>query len=386
VILLGSSGFEERQEDHVSQIFRPNTARVADMIEAAAYAIVICDAAGRIRLVNTQTERLFGFPAAELLGQPVDFLLPYRTLQLDPGGQADDVRRLRALLTGIGQETIGRRRDGSEIPVDVTSRPLETDEGLLTVVTIRDVSLLKRTLQVLGDSVRRLQETDRARVKLLTHLVRAQEEERKRLAADIYDDTIQAITVASLRLQQLRRRLGDPGDRKLLTRLEETMQLAIGRLHHLVFDLWPPGFERGGFLAAVQQCLQQLRAETGAVVIFDHELSADLPTETQVLAYRLAQEALTNVRRHAHSSTVRVRLREVGDGVLATVSDDGIGYDPRTAGARTGHLGLTLMHERALIAGGWCRTEGTPGGGATVEFWIPRIDEAADRPEEHSML
>jgi signal transduction histidine kinase len=101
-------------------------------------------------------------------------------------------------------------------------------------------------------------------------------------------------------------------------------------------------------------------------------LEEEPPTQTRVLIYRIAQDALMNVRLHAHASHVLVRLSGVDDGCLVEVIDDGVGYNPLEAEAEPGHLGLTLMRDRAEIMGGWCRIESAPGAGTTVEFWVPR--------------
>jgi len=90
-----------------------------------------------------------------------------------------------------------------------------------------------------------------------------------------------------------------------------------------------------------------------------------------MLIYRIVREALLNVRKHARARTVRVQLRDVSDGYLVRIVDDGVGYSPAEVEDRPGHLGLTLMQERAHAGGGWCRIESMPGGGTTVEFWVP---------------
>ena len=214
-----------------------------------------------------------------------------------------------------------------------------------------------------------LLKSDRQRQLLLTQLVRAQEDERKRIAAGIHDDPLQAVTAASLRLQQLRRRLRAPADRELLAMVEETVQQAIGRLRHLTFDLQPPPADLG-LVASLTAYLEQLRSDTGATYTVDNRLRFEPSADVQLLVYRIAQEALANIRRHARARTVTVRLTTVDDGCLVVISDDGIGYQPGLE-PTPGHLGVPLMVERAQIAGGWCRIEGTPGSGTTVEFWIP---------------
>ncbi|WP_199848230.1 sensor histidine kinase, partial [Streptomyces dysideae] len=197
------------------------------------------------------------------------------------------------------------------------------------------------------------------------------EEERRRIAADIHDDTIQVITAAGLRLQQLRRRLTDPKDVQVMDKLDETLKLSLSRLRQLIFDLRPASLEHGSLAAALQTFLERMRAEIGVQYRFEERLQTALPVETMVLVYRTAQEALTNVRKHARAKMVRVQLLGVDDGCLMRIVDDGVGYDPLEVESRPGHLGLTLIHERAQMAGGWSRVESEPGSGTTVEFWVP---------------
>ena len=92
------------------------------------------------------------------------------------------------------------------------------------------------------------------------------------------------------------------------------------------------------------------------------------------LIYRTAQEALMNVRKHARAKTVHVQLLGLDEGCLVRIVDDGQGYNPLEVESRPGHLGLSLIQERAQIAGGWCRIESAPGAGTTVEFWVPLGD------------
>jgi signal transduction histidine kinase len=92
-----------------------------------------------------------------------------------------------------------------------------------------------------------------------------------------------------------------------------------------------------------------------------------------VIAYRICQEAVTNIRMHAAATQVVVRLEEARGGLLVTIGDDGAGFDPDRvrAAPRPGHVGLTSMSERATMADGWCRVDSHPGSGTTVRFWLP---------------
>jgi PAS domain S-box-containing protein len=346
------------------------------LLESAPDAIVIVDGAGRIKLVNGQAEQLFGYRRGELLGQPLELLIgrPVEMYLRRWNAQPPLPQPERAAEPGI--ELTGRRKDGTEFPADVGLSPMRDECGFFVVAAIRDRTEQRRYELALEQSFRLLRESDREHQLLLTHLVRAQEDERKRIAAGIHDDPLQAITAASLRLQQLRRRLRTPEDRSVLAKVEETVQQALGRLRHLIFDLQPPTAD-GGLVANLTSYLEQLRSDAGVNYTVDNRLRVEPGADAQIIAYRIAQEALTNIRRHARASTVAIRLSTVDDGCLVAISDDGVGYQPATE-STPGHLGLPLMAERAQIAGGWCRIESAPGRGSTVEFWIPHTADTRD--------
>jgi signal transduction histidine kinase len=217
-----------------------------------------------------------------------------------------------------------------------------------------------------------LKEVDASRQLLLSRLVSAQEEERRRIASDVHDDSVQVMTAAYMRLQMLASKVSEPEELEGLQRLERTLQGAISRLRTLLFELRPPALEREGLVPALQAYLHQAFADLPIHCRVTGELDAEPPVEVRTILYRVAQEALTNVRKHARASTVEVSVRRVGGGVEVRVRDDGVGFVPEPAvDPQPGHLGLTNMHERSEIAGGWCRIDSAPGRGTTVAAWIP---------------
>lgn len=338
------------------------------LVEGAPDALLIVDPTGRMHLVNQRAEALFGYGREDMIGMPVGTLLPDEQLTtLLREWAAETV----APPIGHSMELVGRRQDAKQFPADVSLSPLRTDEGAFTVLTVRDITEVQRAQFVLERSLELLEGTDRDRQALLSHLIHAQEEERRRIAADIHDDTIQVITAVGLRLQQLRKRLQKPEEAKIMDRLEETLKLSLSRLRQLIFDLRPSSLEHGSLSTALHGYLEQLRADTGTEVHFEDRLDVAPPVETMVLIYRTAQEALMNVRKHARAKNVRVQVLGLDDGCLMRIVDDGVGYDPLEVESRPGHLGLALIHERAQMAGGWSRVESTPGAGTTVEFWVP---------------
>jgi signal transduction histidine kinase len=261
---------------------------------------------------------------------------------------------------------VGKRRDGTEFPVDITLSTVETGEGRLVLAAVRDLSERKRAEQQLAQSVGPAE-----RQRVFSQLVRVQEEERLRIASDIHDDTIQAMTAASMSLNQLRRRLSDPRDLDLLTEPEQAVQASIVRLRRLMFDLWPLALDRSGLAAALRDLLDRLEEETGLSCVLRHGMAEEPPPDARISIYRIIQEALSNVRKHAHAKRVEVDLNRREEGSLIKVGDDGVGFEMVAAAVLPGHLGLVSMRERARAAGGWLNLSSTPGEGTTVEFWIP---------------
>jgi signal transduction histidine kinase len=201
-------------------------------------------------------------------------------------------------------------------------------------------------------------------------LVEAQENERRRIAWDLHDDSIQVMTAVGLRLRTLRRNVAsDPVLSKQLDELEEAVGDAISRLRGLLFELRPVVLDREGLAAALQAYLDSLEAE-GLSTVLDSRLDDDPLPDTRALLYRLAQEALTNVRRHAQASFVEVVLERRGGGFFVRIRDNGAGFTPDQRG-EPGHLGLVAMRERAEVFGGWCKIQSAPGAGTTVEVWVP---------------
>jgi signal transduction histidine kinase len=233
-------------------------------------------------------------------------------------------------------------------------------------MVLRDVTDHHRTL-------RSLRQLDEQRRSLLERLVTSQEEERRQVAGDIHDDAIQAMVAVTLQLQVLAGRLRDPGAYEMLERLKATAAESVGRLRQLVFELRPPPLDEVGLAAAIDQYARRAGELAGFSVQLGDEAAGELPPELRVVAYRIVQEALANVRVHARASRVAIRLKEVEGGLLVRVSDDGIGFLPGLTERRpAGHLGLISMREQATMAGGWCRVASAPGMGTTVELWLPR--------------
>ncbi len=340
---------------------------------AAPQALLSVDGTGVIRLANAEAERLLHRRGTRLVGSRLDEVLTNDPTALAGTGHTD-------AGPVLGNSAV-RLPDGRQVPVDVRMRRAGADGWV--VLTVNDPGETVRSRAALENRVQRLAEAEREQQSLLGDLIRAQERERAVIAAGVHDDSLQVITAAMLRLQQLRRRLRDPDVLEVLDRLEESIALAADRLRRLMFDLRPPALERSGLAAAVRDSLSRLRDDAGVEVRLDDRLTEEPPLPSRLLLYRIIQEALVNVAKHAAAGMVEVSLAESEGGYLVRVADDGTGTSAqrRPTTPDRGHLGLVLMRERAEFAGGWFRFESSHGRGTTVTVWVPRDADVEKSPK-----
>ncbi len=218
-------------------------------------------------------------------------------------------------------------------------------------------------------SLARLRRAAEDRRRLLVRLEEAQDEERRRIASDIHDDSIQVMIAADYQAQTLVGRLEDPELRTEAEALRDTLKDAVERLRRLVFELRPPPLDRDGLVKALRSYAGE---REGPRIVVRDRLEAEPSPDVRGLVFRIAQEAITNARKHARASRITVELVSEPDAVRLLVADDGIGFDVSVVDdPDPGHIGLAAMIERAEIAGGRLRIDSRRGFGSTIEAWLP---------------
>ena len=224
----------------------------------------------------------------------------------------------------------------------------------------------------LFEKVSELEAANADRKTLLGHLQVAHEDERKRIAEDLHDDSIQAFAALGMRLDLLASQVSDPEIAGELAALNKQAAQATERLRRLMFELQPVELDGHGLRVAIELYLEQACALDGLAFEIEDRITHPPAKSTRALLYRLAQEALTNVRKHAHASYVQVLLDEDQEGFVLAVRDNGDGFSPEEGlRVRPGHLGLPAMRERLEIAGGSLRLQSRPGVGSEVEIRVP---------------
>ena len=201
-------------------------------------------------------------------------------------------------------------------------------------------------------------------------VVAAQELERKRLARELHDETGQALTSILLGLKPLESQATTEEDRAAVAALRELVVSTLQDVRRLAVELRPAALDDFGLVPALERLADTFREQTGIDVDVQADVGADrLATEIETALYRIVQEALTNIVKHAEAGRVSILLTRKDHSVVAVVEDDGRGFEPETA--PDGGLGLVGMRERVGLVGGRLRIESASGAGTTLVAEVP---------------
>ncbi len=325
------------------------------VFEGAPDGIVVVDRNGTIRDVNPKVEELFGYGRDELVGHAVELLVPRASRGAHVQDRSTFMEQPRSRPMGVGLELRGLRKDGSTFPVEISLSPWHSDHGLLLISTVRDVTH-RRRLRAFGLSA-----------------LRAAEEERRRIARELHDDTAQRLAAILLRLRLVRTERSALERDMLLEEIRGDLLEAAEGVRRIARGLRPPALEDAGVIAAIRAHVRSRVENGGPQVDVDADAVDDwLDDEGKLVLYRIVQEALSNVLRHAEASHIEIRIDVREDRVLALVADDGRGFDPVQGPRDDGRgLGLLGMRERASLVGGRVTVESAPGAGTRVRLEIP---------------
>ncbi len=371
-------------------------AQLRGIFESANDGIVTIDEEQRIVMANPAAARMFGWQLAELVGSPLERLLPERhraahASHVRQFGQGDGAAR----HVGERPALSGLRANGDEFPVEVTISQLNVDDRRLYTAILRDVTERQRVERELRDSKARLeaalaelQSSHAALQGLVMQHDRIQEGERKRIARELHDDLQQTLAAIMIDVTAIRAALPAQGApaQPLLGRIEALATAALVSTRRIVNDLRPQMLEELGLAPALEALAAQFAQRTGVPCDFeaDEIVPADERQAAPVMTclYRLAQESLNNVAKHAKARYVQLQLARRGaEAVILRISDDGKGLAPEDR-VKPLSFGLLGMAERTRAVGGTLQVISHPGDGTTVEVVVPlalRADDGAAR-------
>ena len=339
----------------------------------AFYAYVDCEL--RYRFVNKRYEELFGRPASEMLGRPVkDVVGELNFDKLEP--------HLREAVAGQATSFIYPMTlpNGDARWINVHYTPDVDGTGLTrgVLVLASDVTAQAQAELALKQSQLGLMEKREELQALAEKLLTAQDEERKRIARELHDDFNQRLAALSVELESMERAPISPPEpvvQQLAAVRSQVVQLSDD-LHNMAYRLHPSLLDHVGLEMALRDHVAEFTKRTGLPVRFDtHKVPRTLSKEIATNLFRVMQESLQNVSKHAEATNVTVRLTASSKGVGLSVRDNGKGFDLERQKDCVSGLGLVSMQERARGLGGFLRIHSLPENGTKVCAWIPHLQE-----------
>lgn len=344
---------------------RVSQAKYHALFESAGEAILVLEPGGVVEEANVAAGLLFGRPASSLPGMELAELLGLE--------QARSLMRFaRGEEVGVG-ELVVSSSDGLTVWVEPVCSAFGEREG-------------ERVIQARLRDVTKRRERERDLESYAGRMLRAQEDERLRIAHEIHDGPLQSLVSLCRQLDTIGEGEGTAADPDLKVAVDSTRGIAEGivdELRSFARGLRPSILDDLGLVAAVRGLVEEQSARTGLAghLAVKGKVQRTHP-DIELALFRIAQEALRNVERHARASNVRVRLSFGDERVALSVTDDGKGFAPQTSVAGSDRFGLLGMNERAVSVGGSFRVTSAPGGGARIEASIP---VRRGVPEDHQI-
>ena len=327
-LLVAALLFNLVRRRRAEQLLRQSSERLQGILDIAIDGILTVNRAGFIESMNPSAEKMFGYAAWQAIGQPVSMLIV--------GGT-------------------GRRQNGSTFRIDVEVREIP-DRGMYTHF-VRDITERIRIEQMDREFSRRLLE--------------AQDAERARVARELNDDVTQRLARLAIDAGQ-HQSSPDPRVHASTMRAVHAELVRVGEdVDRLAYRLHPALLDRLGLARALQaECERVSEQQALPVGVTIGTLPQEIPHEAGLGLFRVTQEALENVSRHARASASEVQLEAARDGLLLIVRDDGVGFDLERERERPS-LGLATMRERVRLLGGEFAVESDAGQGTTIRAWVP---------------
>jgi PAS domain S-box-containing protein len=345
-------------------------ARLAGLLDSAMDAIITVDSEQNVVLYNKTAEKIFGWPTREMLGQPLTRLIPQRHRDAH-GGQVRRFGQTGTTSRRMGDGTVlyGLKASGEEFPLEASISQLDTAQGKLYTVILRDVTERVRAGEELSAFAS------------AAHAIR--ESEKTRIARELHDELAQSLTAIKMDATWVREAMPRDAD-ALRAKLDDMLGLldsTVAATRRIASDLRPLLLDDLGLVPAVEWLTHNFSQRHGVPcrLSLDEDEDVELGEPYATAVFRIVQESLVNVAKHAGASRVDVRIERRGAAVVLEVADDGAGFSldaPRKAGS----LGLMGLRERAQLLQGTVEIDTAPGRGTRIRVLIP-VPETADAAE-----
>ncbi|MGE5336956.1 MAG: PAS domain S-box protein [Gemmatimonadota bacterium] len=349
------------------EALREGEARLEAIVRSAMDAIIAIDEDQRIVLFNAAAETMFGCTAAQAMGGGLQRFIPARFRDAHHA-HVDRFRRTgdTARRMGMQMALAGLRSDGTEFPIEASISQATVGGRTLMTVILRDITERVNAERQIHDAHEELRQ-------LSVAMQEVREKERTRIARELHDELGQALTALKMDVDLLGTMLpaGRTDLRESIAAMRGLLDFTVATTRRISADLRPLVLDDLGLAAAAEWLMQSVVQRAGLQGNLSFDPACDGLGEPYASAlFRVMQESLTNVVRHAQAQHVDVRVERTGDAAVLTVRDDGVGMD-RGAPPKPRSFGLRGISERVLMLGGEVNLASKPGRGVTLVARVP---------------
>jgi two-component system CheB/CheR fusion protein len=352
------------QRQQSASALRDSAERLRAILETAVEGIITIDERGIIESFNLAAERIFGYPAREVIGKNVSLLMPAPHREQHDNYIGNYIRTGHAKIIGIGREIVARRKNGTVFPMDLSVSEVRLADRRLFTGFIRDITERKR---------------------LEKEILEISEREQRRIGHDLHDGLCQHLAGIELLSQVLEQKLArhSKADAARAGDIAKNVRDAIGHTRLLARGLSPVTLESEGLMSALQELALNTEKIFRVACRFDCDppvLMSDFPAATHL--FRLAQEAVSNAIKHGQAKRILIRLKAERGRMILSIIDNGSGFPAHILKSKG--MGLRIMQSRAGMIGGTLAFERNAGGGASVTVTAPNTTDRQKTSPHHA--
>jgi PAS domain S-box-containing protein len=343
---------------------------VRTLVECASQGIVVIDSTGRIIMANRAAELMFGYRKDELLSVRILDLVPIESRARHKGERMDFFRNPKTRRMTAGPDIRGHRRDGTEFPAAISLGYIQSEQRMLGVAFVTDLSERKRSEAALQEGHDKLLDLSRK-------LIAAQDEERKHMSRELHDAFSQELAALTTESRLLKREL--PLQAQSATQRIEKIAQRIAKLatdiQQMSRRLHPAILDDLGLMSALRSECHAFSELYGIQTsLTTSRVPGSVPGNVALCIYRITQEGLQNVVKHSGASHARVDLGFKNGEIRLVIRDSGVGFDTYAQKRTKYGMGLVGMEERARLVGGTLTIQSTPKKGTRVLVRIPFVE------------